>query len=154
MRPASVAAATTEGSKVCGLFGTGSPLATGNLGGRGGTRYLPPPAMDSLTASNPTEPGPLAAYRAMVSAGDLAQDASQAMAAERLQRLWAILRGYDPRPAPEASGLLSRLFRRRQPPAPAPHGLYLVGEVGRGKSMLMDLFFDTAEVARKQRIHF
>jgi cell division protein ZapE len=35
-----------------------------------------------------------------------------------------------------------------------PNGLYLVGEVGRGKSMLMDLFFDTAQVTRKKRIHF
>jgi cell division protein ZapE len=109
--------------------------------------------MDSLTPTQ-TEPGPLPAYSAMVAAGELAQDASQAMAAERLQALWANLRGYEPRPAPEPAGLLSRLLRRRKPQPAAPRGLYLVGEVGRGKSMLMDLFFDTADVARKQRIHF
>ena len=54
------------------------------------------------------------------------------------------------------SGLLAR-FLRRKPVDEAedyPHGLYLVGEVGRGKSMLMDLFFATAEVPRKRRIHF
>ena len=39
-------------------------------------------------------------------------------------------------------------------PEGTPQGLYLVGEVGRGKSMLMDLFFDCADVIRKRRIHF
>jgi cell division protein ZapE len=47
---------------------------------------------------------------------------------------------------------------RRKPvdeaPSGAPNGLYLVGEVGRGKSMLMDLFFGAARVRRKRRIHF
>jgi cell division protein ZapE len=45
-------------------------------------------------------------------------------------------------------------MRRRHAEEYVPTGLYLVGEVGRGKSMLMDLFFDTADVARKRRIHF
>ncbi len=106
----------------------------------------------------PTLPGPLGAYRAKLAAGELSADPSQEAAAERLQDLWVRLRGYEPvPPQPSArNGLLGRLMRRRaadEAPA-APHGLYLVGEVGRGKSMLMDLFFGQAEVARKRRIHF
>ena len=100
--------------------------------------------------------GPLGAYRARLAAGELATDPSQAMAAERLQDLWAKLRGYDPPPQPSAAGFIGRLLRRR-PVDDAPHGpsgLYLVGDVGRGKSMLMDLFFAEAEVPRKRRIHF
>jgi cell division protein ZapE len=78
---------------------------------------------------------------------------------ERLQALWQALRGYDPAPldaAPKPAGLLGRLFGRTTAPPrrEPPQGLYLVGEVGRGKSMLMDLFFETAEVPRKQRLHF
>jgi cell division protein ZapE len=110
-----------------------------------------------IPTTPPAPQGPLPAFRAMVAAGELAPDASQEHAAERLQRLWVQLRGYDPPPHPNGNsgGFLARLLRRRNAEdATRPHGLYLVGEVGRGKSMLMDLFFASAQVPRKQRIHF
>ncbi|HEY3847772.1 MAG TPA: cell division protein ZapE [Acetobacteraceae bacterium] len=108
---------------------------------------------------DPSLRGPLPAYRAKVAAGELAPDAAQQLAAERLQALWARLRGYDPPPRPSngSGGLLGRLLRRKSADEGGedrPDGLYLVGEVGRGKSMLMDLFFAAADVPRKQRIHF
>ena len=110
--------------------------------------------MDHPGADTPAQRGPLPAFRAMVAAGELAPDASQQFVAERLQRLWASLRGYDPRPRMASSvSLFSRLIRRGAP-LEQPNGLYIVGEVGRGKSMLMDLFFAAADVRRKQRIHF
>jgi cell division protein ZapE len=100
-------------------------------------------------ADTPAQRGPLPAFRAMVAAGELAPDAAQERVAERLNTLWQKLRGYDP--VPRNGSLFSRLLR----PAPEPpNGLYIVGEVGRGKSMLMDLFFAAADVRRKQRIHF
>jgi cell division protein ZapE len=115
--------------------------------------------MDAPLSLDLLSRGPLPAYRERVAAGMLEPDASQRMAAERLQDLWAKLRGYDPPPRATngATGLLAR-FLRRKPAEGAdevrPNGLYLVGEVGRGKSMLMDLFFAAADVQRKRRIHF
>jgi len=110
--------------------------------------------MDHPGADIPAQRGPLPAFRAMVAAGELAPDLSQQFVAERLQRLWGRLRGYDPPPrAANSVSLFSRLLRREQTPD-QPNGLYIVGEVGRGKSMLMDLFFAAADVRRKQRIHF
>ncbi len=116
--------------------------------------------MDTATQIEPLAPhaGPLPAYRAMLAAGELAHDPAQRLAAERLQLLWVQLRGYDPPAhAGQQGGFLSRLLRRRHVDEAAHdrlNGLYLVSEVGRGKSMLMDLFFATAAVARKRRIHF
>jgi cell division protein ZapE len=110
--------------------------------------------MDHPGADIPAQRGPLPAFRAMVAAGELAPDSSQEFVAERLQSLWGKLRGYDPPPRVANSiSLFSRLLRR-EPTPDQPNGLYIVGEVGRGKSMLMDLFFAAADVRRKQRIHF
>ena len=111
--------------------------------------------MDIPDADPRAKHGPLPAFRAMVAAGELAPDASQEHAAERLQALWTRLHGYDPQPRPaNGNGLFSRLLRRQETADQRQNGLYLVGEVGRGKSMLMDLFFAAADVRRKQRIHF
>ena len=116
--------------------------------------------MDIPPAEAAPNEGPLPAYRAMLAAGTLHADPAQGRAAEVLQDLWRRTRGYDPHPEePEQGGFFARFLRRKpvaaeEAPAGTPMGLYLVGEVGRGKSMLMDLFFDTADVPRKQRIHF
>ncbi|MDR6294268.1 cell division protein ZapE [Inquilinus ginsengisoli] len=98
---------------------------------------------------------PLALYRRRIADGALRADPAQAAAAEKLQRLHRQLRSYTP-PDPEAgNGLLARLgFGRKKPAADPPRGLYFWGGVGRGKSMLMDLFFETTPVPRKRRVHF
>ncbi len=88
----------------------------------------------------------LARYDALVAGGELRADADQRAAAERLDRLQAELEA-----APARGSTLWKLLRR--PPEP-PRGLYMWGGVGRGKSMLMDLFFDTVQVRRKKRVHF
>ncbi len=113
--------------------------------------------MDMLSPTLRASEGPLPAYRRLLAEGDLAADPAQQLAAARLQDLWIKLRGYDPPPLAPEGGFLSRLLRRKpteEAGEDRPNGLYLVGEVGRGKSMLMDLFFAAAEVSRKRRIHF
>lgn len=86
-------------------------------------------------------------YHELVAAGELRPDAEQAAAAARLDALQRELEA----PAP-SGGFLSRLFGSKPPPA--PRGLYMWGGVGRGKSMLMDLFHDNLSVPAKRRAHF
>ena len=90
-------------------------------------------------------------YRERCEAGLIRPDPAQQRAVARLAQLHEALREYRPEAGP--LGWLARLARLGQEPAP-PKGLYLSGPVGRGKSMLMDLFFASAPVARKRRVHF
>src|SRR5262245_28676203 len=86
---------------------------------------------------------PLFAYRALRRTGALKPDQGQELAAEKLQSLHNALSRYKPASGPvgwkERLGLASR---REEP----PQGLYIYGGVGRGKSMLMDLFFAASTV--------
>ncbi|MEZ5866420.1 MAG: cell division protein ZapE [Geminicoccaceae bacterium] len=98
---------------------------------------------------------PLERYQALLDAGTIVQDPVQRSVAERLEVLARTLER-QPAPATEpARGLLGRLMGRTPVPAePAPKGLYIHGGVGRGKSMLMDLFFAEVHIAAKRRVHF
>lgn len=100
--------------------------------------------------------GPLAVYQARIASGDLKSDPDQARVIERLNQLWQELAQKPPQPAAPSKGLLAGLMRRIKAPepVPCPRGLYIVGRVGRGKTMVMDLFFGCAPVQRKERIHF
>ncbi|MGA2794358.1 MAG: cell division protein ZapE [Roseiarcus sp.] len=88
-------------------------------------------------------------YREFVAAGRLEPDPAQIALIDRLDALAARLDGYSPVRAPNA---FERLIGVRQ--AEAPRGLYIFGPVGRGKTLLMDLFFDAAPVKAKRRVHF
>jgi cell division protein ZapE len=90
--------------------------------------------------------GLLARYEALIASGELRNDLQQAAAAERLDGLQRELER-----ASAAGGLLGRLFAKKRE---APRGIYLWGGVGRGKSMLMDLFHDSLKITEKRRVHF
>jgi cell division protein ZapE len=96
---------------------------------------------------------PLDRYRNMREANELMRDPTQKLAVEKLQSLHHALKGYQPAGEGFLSGWKDRFGLSRRSDEP-PMGLYLYGPVGRGKSMLMDLFFDTAPVERKRRVHF
>jgi cell division protein ZapE len=87
-----------------------------------------------------------ARYKALIAAGELRADPDQATAVDALAQLETALERQ-----PARSGLLSRLFGSEPE---QPKGIYMWGGVGRGKSMLMDLAFDSIAFGPKKRIHF
>jgi len=89
-----------------------------------------------------------AQYQALLDCGAIEADPAQAEVADALAALERRLSAYKP---VRKQGLLGRLFSDKSEP---PRGLYVHGEVGRGKTMLMDLFFQTCPVAHKRRAHF
>ena len=94
-------------------------------------------------------PGPIHAYRRFVHSGEWQADPAQELAAEKLQLLHMKLKGYDP----HAKSGWTLPFRRQRNAEP-PQGIYFYGGVGRGKTAMMDIFFEGVEVPKKRRAHF
>jgi cell division protein ZapE len=90
-------------------------------------------------------------YAALVAAGEIEHDAAQALIAARLATLEARLAQHR---LARKSSSLGWMFGRRDNGGGRIKGCYIFGDVGRGKTMLMDLFFATTRVQRKRRTHF
>eukprot|EP00058_Branchiostoma_floridae_P001293 XP_002586781.1 hypothetical protein BRAFLDRAFT_102939 [Branchiostoma floridae] len=105
----------------------------------------------------PCESGPLESYQNAVDVGYLSRDPHQLTVIQELQKLHEVLSrsqkdgsvGYRP----HQQSYLGKLFGLRHKQG-APNGLYLYGNVGSGKSMLMDLFYTHVSVTKKKRVHF
>ena len=89
-------------------------------------------------------------YAALVSADKIDADPGQAALAERLA---ALERRIEQHRLARKSSSLGWLFAKREM-RERLKGLYVYGDVGRGKTMLMDLFFETSPVGAKRRVHF
>src|SRR6266550_3390703 len=89
-------------------------------------------------------------YGALVAASDIERDPAQEAVAAKLSQLSDRLAHHR---LARKSSSLGWLFGSRPPAAPLK-GLYIFGDVGRGKTMLMDMFFAATPVVRKRRVHF
>ncbi|MCU0728724.1 MAG: cell division protein ZapE [Sphingopyxis sp.] len=90
--------------------------------------------------------GTLSRYTALTVAGELRRDQNQADAAALLDHCQTALES-----APRKGSVLWRMVGRK---ADAVRGVYMWGGVGRGKTMLMDLFYASLAITRKRRVHF
>jgi cell division protein ZapE len=86
-------------------------------------------------------------YQARIAKSEVSADAAQLLVITQLDRLASELTGWTPR----KTGFFNQWFGTT---TDAPRGLYIHGGVGRGKTMLMDLFFETVSFTPKRRLHF
>jgi cell division protein ZapE len=96
-------------------------------------------------------PDVLSRYEALAQRGDIARDPAQLAVARRLAELNTRLADHV---LASKSSALGWIFARREAPRQPVRGLYIHGGVGRGKTMLMDLFYETSPVQAKRRAHF
>lgn len=88
---------------------------------------------------------------ALTAKGELQPDNAQMAVARQFDRVLSELRNRKPA---KKSSALGWLFARKSPKADVIKGLYVFGSVGRGKTMLMDMFYEMAPVQAKRRCHF
>ena len=102
-------------------------------------------------------------YQALLAAHDLKPDPAQAQAIKILQKFADELKDYSAKPDTQNQSFLSKLYWKIVGEQNRPRGftnenghcgLYIYGKVGRGKSMLMDLFMKHVAVTKKRRVHF
>ena len=110
---------------------------------RYGMRPSHPPSFPFMSASISVQ------YAARVAAGKIERDEAQEVIVAKLEQLE---RRLAERRLARKSSSLGWLFGAR--PAEPIKGLYVFGDVGRGKTMLMDLFFAASPIVRKRRVHF
>lgn len=96
-----------------------------------------------------TSTQPFGRYYEMLDQGELKEDLLQAAVVDQFQALYLLLKDNEKK---EDTGLFSKFFSKKKDQNTVK-GLYIYGDVGRGKSMLMDLFYDLAP-GKKRRVHF
>ncbi len=102
----------------------------------------------TLQPQSSGQDNPLALYEQCVKEGKLMNDEAQRHVIAKLQSL------YDALSAPPAKGLLSKILPFKGKDAHPARSIYIWGAVGRGKSLLMDMFFSTVTLPARRRIHF
>lgn len=109
---------------------------------------------------------PLSAYNSKINGGIFVPDENQLEVVSKLQAVHHQLLNYTPSPLPDLDSHSTEAALEGDsketevekggvaPPPPPPHGLYIYGEVGCGKTAMLDLFYDTVPVSKKRRTHF
>lgn len=92
----------------------------------------------------------LSQYYRLLGQGELLPDENQLKVAQLLKELQIKIAGYTP----HTPSLVEKWLFKPKKPADKPQGLYIYGAVGRGKTMLMDMFYDSTATESKQRVHF